>query len=103
MPLVGHDTDMYVDEEEEDEEGTVVGLPEQPSIPLQMSEPGEVKVSMDAATIIRKLREEQGANDSPSKRLDALAGEIIPTSHDSVAGDQESSGIRLATCSHICG
>ena len=65
---------MYVDDEEEDAEGTVVGLPEQESIPLQVAEPAEAKASADAAAIIRRLREAQCANDSPSKRLDALAG-----------------------------
>ena len=68
---------MYADDEEE--EGAALGSSEPPSTWLHVAGPLEAKASMDAATVVRKLREEQEANDSPSKRLDALAGD---THHD---------------------
>jgi hypothetical protein len=61
--------------DDDEEEHVVEGeqLQEPLSLSLQMA-PGDGKPAVDAAAIIRRIKEEQGNNDSPSKRLDVLAG-----------------------------
>mmetsp|Transcript_37980 Transcript_37980/g.84597 ORF Transcript_37980/g.84597 Transcript_37980/m.84597 type:complete len:327 (-) Transcript_37980:187-1167(-) len=72
------DDDMYEDEEDDEEEEAGAGAGasaylDESSVPLRAA-PQDAAAALQAAAIIRKLREQQERNDSPSKRLDALAG-----------------------------
>ena len=72
--------DAYNDDDEGDKDDGN-GLDEHQHAPLRSGGDSESKAAMEAASVIRRLREQQQQGylpqpmDSPNKRLDALAGE----------------------------